>query len=68
MLVCSLQSPLLLPSQGHADVVVAGGMESMSNIPYYLLKARGGYRLGHGQLVDGVIHDGKFFMRVLHKL
>lgn len=36
------------------DVAVAGGMESMSNIPYYLLKARGGYRLGHGQLVDGV--------------
>lgn len=43
---------------GHADVIVAGGMESMSNIPYYLPKARSGYRLGHGQLVDGVIFDG----------
>lgn len=43
---------------GHADVLVVGGMESMSNIPYYLPKARSGYRLGHGQLVDGVIFDG----------
>ncbi len=43
---------------GDADVVVAGGMESMSNVPYYLPKARTGYRMGHGQLVDGMIHDG----------
>ena len=43
---------------GDADVVVAGGMESMSNVPYYLQKARTGYRMGHGQLVDGMIHDG----------
>lgn len=43
---------------GDAEVVVAGGMESMSQAPYYLPKARDGYRLGHGQLVDGVIHDG----------
>lgn len=43
---------------GINDVVVAGGMESMSNVPYYLDKARGGYRLGHGQLTDGVIKDG----------
>jgi acetyl-CoA C-acetyltransferase len=43
---------------GDADVIVAGGMESMSNVPYYLPKARTGYRLGHGELVDGVIHDG----------
>jgi acetyl-CoA C-acetyltransferase len=43
---------------GDADVVVAGGMESMSNVPYYLDKARGGYRMGNGTLVDGMIHDG----------
>ncbi len=43
---------------GDADVIVAGGMESMSSVPYYLPKARTGYRLGHGELVDGVIHDG----------
>ena len=43
---------------GDADIIVAGGMESMSNVPYYLPKARTGYRLGHGELVDGVIHDG----------
>lgn len=43
---------------GSNDVVVAGGMESMSNVPYYLDKARNGYRLGHGQLTDGLIRDG----------
>lgn len=43
---------------GANDVVVAGGMESMSNIPYYLDKARNGYRLGHGQIIDGLIRDG----------
>ncbi|HNL27601.1 MAG TPA: thiolase family protein, partial [bacterium] len=43
---------------GDADVVVAGGMESMSNIPYILEKARTGYRMGHGQLVDAMIKDG----------
>jgi acetyl-CoA C-acetyltransferase len=43
---------------GDADVVVAGGMESMSNAPYALPKARGGYRMGDGQLVDLMIHDG----------
>lgn len=43
---------------GDADVIVAGGMESMSNVPYYLPKARSGYRMGNGQLVDGMIHDG----------
>jgi acetyl-CoA C-acetyltransferase len=43
---------------GDADVVVAGGMESMSNVPYYLPQARSGYRMGHGQVVDGMIHDG----------
>ena len=43
---------------GAADIVVAGGMESMSNVPYYLDKARNGYRLGHGQVIDGIIKDG----------
>jgi acetyl-CoA C-acetyltransferase len=43
---------------GDADVVVAGGMENMSLTPYYLFNARNGYRMGHGQLVDGMIHDG----------
>ena len=43
---------------GDADLVVAGGMESMSNAPYYLKKARGGYRMGHGELIDGMIFDG----------
>lgn len=44
--------------QGVNDIVVAGGMESMSNVPYYLDKARNGYRLGHGQITDGLIKDG----------
>lgn len=43
---------------GQNDVVIAGGMESMSNIPYYLDKARNGYRLGHGQIIDGMVKDG----------
>lgn len=43
---------------GDADVVVAGGMESMSNVPYYLREARSGYRMGDGKLVDGMIFDG----------
>ncbi|HZO12390.1 MAG TPA: acetyl-CoA C-acetyltransferase, partial [Polyangiaceae bacterium] len=43
---------------GDAEVVVAGGMESMSNVPYYLTKARSGYRMGNGELIDGMIHDG----------
>ncbi|MFO0668338.1 MAG: thiolase family protein [Polyangiaceae bacterium] len=43
---------------GERDLVVAGGMESMSNVPYYLEKARGGYRMGDGKLVDGMIFDG----------
>ncbi|MCU0412285.1 MAG: acetyl-CoA C-acyltransferase [Bacteroidetes bacterium] len=43
---------------GDADIVVAGGMESMSNVPYYLEKARSGYRMGHGQVVDGMVKDG----------
>lgn len=43
---------------GVNDVVVAGGMESMSNIPYYLLKARYGYKYGNGEVVDGLTYDG----------
>jgi len=43
---------------GDADVVVAGGMENMSMAPYYLEKGRFGYRMGHGQFVDSMIHDG----------
>jgi acetyl-CoA C-acetyltransferase len=43
---------------GQADVILAGGMESMSNIPYYLLKARTGYKYGHGELLDGLQYDG----------
>ncbi|HLU46723.1 MAG TPA: thiolase family protein [Planctomycetota bacterium] len=43
---------------GDADIVVAGGMESMTNAPYLLERARSGYRLGHGRLVDSMIHDG----------
>jgi acetyl-CoA C-acetyltransferase len=43
---------------GNNDIVVAGGMESMSNAPYYLPDARKGYRLGHGTLVDGLMKDG----------
>jgi len=43
---------------GLNDVVIAGGMESMSNIPYYIPKARYGYKYGNGELVDGLAKDG----------
>ena len=43
---------------GDAEVVVAGGMENMSRVPYYLDHARTGYRLFDGKLVDGMVHDG----------
>ncbi len=43
---------------GDAEIVLAGGMESMSNVPYLLPQARGGYRLGNGTLIDGLVHDG----------
>src|SRR6185436_4581679 len=43
---------------GDTEIVVAGGMESMSNAPYLLAKAREGYRLGHGTILDSVIQDG----------
>ncbi|GAB3805600.1 acetyl-CoA C-acyltransferase [Spirosoma humi] len=43
---------------GQADVIVAGGMESMSNTPYYVPKARFGYKYGNAELVDGLARDG----------
>ena len=43
---------------GHADLVVTGGMESMSQIPFYVPKARFGYKYGHGELIDGLAKDG----------
>ncbi len=43
---------------GDADVVIAGGMESMSNAPYLLPKARNGFKYGHGEIVDSVLRDG----------
>ncbi|MBS1542854.1 MAG: acetyl-CoA C-acyltransferase [Bacteroidetes bacterium] len=43
---------------GQNDVVVAGGMENMSMIPYYLLKARYGFKYGNGEVVDGLTYDG----------
>ena len=43
---------------GSADVIVAGGMESMTNAPYLLPKARGGFRMGHGQVMDSMFLDG----------
>ncbi len=48
----------LMIRAGEHDVVVAGGMESMSNAPYVLGRARFGYRLGDGVLVDSMVHDG----------
>jgi acetyl-CoA C-acetyltransferase len=47
-----------LVAVGSADIVVAGGMESMTNAPYLLDKARGGYRLGHGRVMDHMFLDG----------
>jgi len=48
----------LMVRAGDAEIVVAGGMESMSNAPYLLDKARWGYRMGDGKLIDSVVHDG----------
>ena len=45
-------------ANGDQDIIVAGGMESMSNVPFYLDKARNGYRLGNGQITDGLVKDG----------
>jgi len=43
---------------GDADIVVAGGMESMSNAPYYMPKGRSGYKYGNAELIDGIVRDG----------
>jgi len=43
---------------GDSDIAVAGGLESMTNAPYLLLKARGGYRMGHGEILDHMFYDG----------
>jgi len=45
-------------SLGQNNIVVCGGMESMSNVPYYLDNARNGYRMGHKEMIDGMIKDG----------
>ena len=45
-------------SSGYRDCVISGGMESMTQIPHYLMNSRSGYRLGNQTLVDGLIHDG----------
>lgn len=54
----TIQLGTLMIQTGEADFVVAGGMESMSRVPYLLERAREGYRLGHGKLVDSIITDG----------
>ena len=43
---------------GSADAILAGGIESMTNAPYLLPKARGGYRMGHGEIIDHMFYDG----------
>jgi len=43
---------------GDADIIIAGGMESMSNVPYYLFKTRDGFKMGDQKLIDGMIFDG----------
>ncbi|WP_143310324.1 acetyl-CoA C-acyltransferase [Chitinophaga vietnamensis] len=53
-IIAGAQSILL----GDNDIVVAGGMENMSAVPYYLDKARTGYKLGHGSVIDGILRDG----------
>ncbi len=45
-------------ASGEADIVVAGGMESMTNAPYILPAARAGFRMGNGEVIDSLIHDG----------
>jgi acetyl-CoA C-acetyltransferase len=47
-----------LIAAGSANIVIAGGMESMTNAPYMLPKARGGYRMGHGEILDHMFFDG----------
>jgi acetyl-CoA C-acetyltransferase len=47
-----------LLAAGSSDIIVAGGMESMTNAPYLLAKARGGYRAGHDRILDHMVLDG----------
>ena len=57
----SLRSPIAAAQAiqcGDAELIVAGGTESMSNAPYLLPKGRAGYRLGHGEVIDSLVHDG----------
>lgn len=54
----AVMSAALSVQAGYRNVVIAGGMESMSNIPYYLPGARSGYRLGNNTVIDGLVHDG----------
>jgi acetyl-CoA C-acetyltransferase len=56
-----MQAVMLAADQilaGHARIALAGGLESMSNAPYLLLKARAGYRMGHSELIDHMFYDG----------
>ena len=43
---------------GYSDVAVVGGFENMPKIPYYLMNHRGGQRMGHGRVLDGLFYDG----------
>jgi acetyl-CoA C-acetyltransferase len=54
----AIQLADLMIRAGEAEVVVAGGMESMSQAPYLLPQARAGYKMGNGELIDAMIHDG----------
>jgi acetyl-CoA C-acetyltransferase len=57
----AMKSVMLAADQlaaGGADFIVAGGLESMSNAPYLLPKARAGYRMGHGEIIDHMFYDG----------
>jgi acetyl-CoA C-acetyltransferase len=56
MRAVTLADQLLTVEDG--EIIVAGGMESMTNAPYLLKKARGGYRMGNGELIDAMVHDG----------
>src|SRR3989454_9665002 len=54
----AILSAAQLVREGEADIVLAGGAESMSRVPYMLERARWGYRLGHGELIDAMYQDG----------
>src|SRR5436309_12570280 len=54
----AILSAAQLVRDGETDIVLAGGAESMSRVPYMLDRARWGYRLGGGELIDGMYHDG----------